>query len=122
MISEPEPADDPVLRDVEPGGDADASPLPTPPSPATPPAAFDEKAEVHFLVDEFGIAPLDAAEMLVAKAGEAQALASEVMAEERQRDPLAGLPVPGPDKDENHIEQGADDLEKPVVHRSSAPT
>jgi hypothetical protein len=123
---------DPALRDVEPGSDADATPVTQPesPPPAGPPREpetsdeqdFDEKAEVHFLADEFGIAPLAAAGILVADESKAETLAAAVMAEERERDPLTGLPVPGPDKDPNHLEKQIADLEKPVVHRPSAPT
>lgn len=89
---------------------------------ATQPPDFDKKAEAHFLADEFGIAPIDAAEMLVPDEAEAQALAAAVLAEERARDPLAGLPVPGPEKDKAHLEKDVADLEKPVVHEPSAPT
>jgi hypothetical protein len=132
MISQSSTEGDPALRDVEPGSDADATPV-TQPEP-TPPAErpretekpeardFDEKAEVHFLADEFGIAPLAAAGMVVAGESEAETIAAAVMAEERERDPLAGLPVPGPDKDPDHLEKEIADLEKPVVHRPSAPT
>lgn len=128
MISQSNSEGDPALRDVEPGSDADATPVSLP--RATPPQEpeapderdFDEKAEVHFLADEFGIAPLAAAGILVADDSEAEKLAAAVMAEERERDPLAGLPVPGPDKDPDHQEKEIADLEKPVVHRPSAPT
>jgi hypothetical protein len=132
MISQSNAEGDPALRDVEPGSDADATPVMQPES--LPPAGrplepetsdeqdFDEKAEVHFLADEFGIAPLAAAGILVADESEAETLAAAVMAEERERDPLAGLPVPGPDKDPDHLETEIADLEKPVVHGPSAAT
>jgi len=77
--------------------------------------------EIHFLADNFGIAPVRGAE-LVADGSDADDLASEAMIEERQRDPLAGVPVPGPDKDPEHIEKGVADLHKPIAHRRSAPT
>jgi hypothetical protein len=112
MISQSSAEGDPALRDVEPGSDADATAVtqPEPLPPAEPPREtekpeardFDEKAEVHFLADEFGIAPLAAARIVVAEESEAETLAAAVMAEERERDPLAGLPVPGPDKDPDH--------------------
>lgn len=78
--------------------------------------------EVHFLADEFGI-PAPRAAALVAEAEpEAEELAIEAIREERQRDPLAGVPVPGADKDREHIENDIGDLEKPVRHDQSAPT
>jgi hypothetical protein len=132
MISQSSAEGDPALRDVQPGSDADATPMT---QPEAPPRAeplqetekpeeqdFDEKAEVHFLADEFGIAPLAAASILVADESRAETLAAAVMAEERERDALAGLPVPGPDKDPDHLETEIADLEKPVVHGPSAPT
>jgi hypothetical protein len=83
---------------------------------------FDKKAEVHFLSDEFGIEPHKAAALITDTEDQAVELAAEVMAEERGDDPLAGLPVPGPEKDPEHLEKEVADLEKPVEHRPSAPT
>ena len=77
--------------------------------------------EIHFLADNFGIVPLRAAE-LIAEGTDADDLAADAMAEEQQRDPLAGVPVPGPEKDREHLEERVADLRKPVVHRRSAPT
>lgn len=91
---------------------------------ASEPFLTDEQkiTEAHFLADNFGIAPIRAAELIVGEGSEADNLASKVMLEERERDPLAGVPVPGGTKDPEHIEEGAEDLEKPVVHEESAPT
>ena len=83
MISQSKAEGDPALRDVEPGSDADATPdtQPEAPPPAEPSRetekpekqGFDEKAEVHFLADEFGVAPLAAAGIVVADESEADA-------------------------------------------------
>jgi len=82
----------------------------------------DEKAEVHFLVDNFDIPPNQAAEVIAGDRETAERLAMEVAAEDRAKDPLEGLPVPDPTKDPEHVEPEVEDLEKPVVHRDSAPT
>lgn len=109
---------------VQTGSDAYLTPLQAaqPPSIEKPRPGFDAKAEAHFLADEFGITPLNAAEVLLDDPTQAQVLAAQVMAEERQRDPLSGVPVPGPQKDPEHLEKEVADLEKPVVHEPSAPT
>jgi hypothetical protein len=86
------------------------------------PDSVDKKADVHFLVDEFGIPPHRAADLIAGEGPKADDLAFEVAAEDRAKDPLAGLPVPDPSIDPEHLERGAGDMEKPVVHRDSAPT
>ena len=78
--------------------------------------------EVHFLADEFGIPAPKAAELVAGASTEAEDLAAEAMREEHERDPLAAEPVPGGDKDREHIEKDIEDLEKPVRHDRSAPT
>ncbi|MDB5612433.1 MAG: hypothetical protein JWQ22_86 [Devosia sp.] len=84
--------------------------------------AVDQKREVHFLVDNFGIAPNQAAEVIAGEGDAADQLGIEVAAEERAKDPLKGVPVPDPTKDPQHLEKEVEDLEKAVVHRDSAPT
>ncbi|HEV7346474.1 MAG TPA: hypothetical protein VGN60_12670 [Devosia sp.] len=76
--------------------------------------------EVHFLTDNFDIPPLRAAQ-LVADRTEVDELAEQAMVE-RQRDPLAAVPVPDPEKAPEHNEKEIGDLHKPVVHDRSAPT
>lgn len=83
---------------------------------------INDNAEVHFLVDNFGIPPNKAAEVIAGEGTTAERLAMEVAAEDRAKDPLEGLPVPDPAKDREHLEKEIEDLEKPVVHRPSAPT
>jgi hypothetical protein len=86
------------------------------------PRSFQQKVkEVHFLSDNFGIPPRRAA-ALIADGQEAEQLATLATLEERERDPLADVPVPDPRKDPEHIEKGIADLEKPVTHNDSAPT
>lgn len=77
--------------------------------------------EVHYLADNFDIPPIRAAE-LVAEGAEVDELAAQAMLEERQRDPLADMPIPNPDKNPQHVEKRIEDLEKPVVHDESAPS
>lgn len=86
------------------------------------PDPVDKKADVQFLVDEFGVPPARAAEVVAGEGPEADELAFAVAAEDRAKDPLEGLPVPDPTKDPEHVEHGAEDLEKPVARRDSAPT
>lgn len=82
----------------------------------------DEKLdEVLFLAETFDIPPFRAA-ALVADGAEAEALALAAIEHERQRDPLAGMPVPDPEKELEHREKEIGDLGKPVVHEDSAPT
>ncbi len=78
------------VPDVVSGRDADATPdtLVEQPQPRGNGDTFDQKVEVQFLADEFGVAPINAAQMLVEDEAAAQELAAEVMAEERERDPL----------------------------------
>ena len=75
----------------------------------------DLNSEAHFLVDNFGILPNRAAELLEPDPKAAEDLAAQIMADDREKDALEGLPVPGPDKDPEHIEKSIKDLEKPVV-------
>lgn len=81
-----------------------------------------DRQEVQFLVDEFDVSPLRAAELIVGEGEAANAVAAAVMKSEHERDPLDGVPVPGPEKDPEHLEPEIGDLEKPVVHQDSAPT
>jgi hypothetical protein len=83
---------------------------------------INQKAEVHFLIDNFDIPPIRAAEVIAGDGEAAERLAMEVAAEDHAKDPLKGLPVPDPTKDPKHVETEVEDLEKPVVHRESAPT
>jgi hypothetical protein len=83
---------------------------------------IDQKAEAHFLMDNFDIPPNKAAEVIAGDGEAAERLAIEVAAEARAKDPLEGLPVPAATKDPEHVEKEVEDLEKPVVHRESAPT
>ena len=82
----------------------------------------DDKQEVQFLVENFDVPPIRAAELIVGEGQAADAVASEVMKAEHESDPLADMPVPDPEKDPEHLEPEIGDLEKPVVHKESAPT
>ena len=63
------------------------------------PRSFQQKVnEVHFLADNFGI-PSRRAAALIADGREAEQLATLASLEERERDPLADVPVPDPRKD-----------------------
>lgn len=84
--------------------------------------AQDKRDDANFLMDNFDIPAREAAELVVEDDAEAQRLATELMRAERAKDPLEGVPVPGPEKDPEHLEKDVGDLEKPVVHRDSAPT
>jgi hypothetical protein len=81
----------------------------------------DKLDEVLFLAETFDIPPVRAA-ALVADGAEAEALALAAIEHERQRDPLAGMPVPDPEKDPEHREKEIGDLGKPVVREDSAST
>ena len=76
---------------------------------------IDLNSEAHFLVDNFGILPNRAAELLEPDPRAAEALAAQIMADDREKDALEGLPAPGPDKDPEHMEKSIKDLGKPVV-------
>lgn len=76
--------------------------------------------EVHFLADEFGIPAPQAAGLLTEDTAEADDLAAQALREERERDPLAEVPVPGHDRDRPHLEREVADLEKPV-RRGDSP-
>ncbi|HEY8575996.1 MAG TPA: hypothetical protein VIL88_06625 [Devosia sp.] len=81
----------------------------------------DKVEEVRFLAENFGIPPRRAAALL-SEGEEAERLAAEALKEERERDPLAHVPVPGEDKDPEHLEKDIGDLGKPVIRDQSAPT
>ncbi|KKC33732.1 hypothetical protein WH91_07170 [Devosia psychrophila] len=67
--------------------------------------AVDQKAEVHFLVDNFGIAPNRAAEVIAGEGDAAEQLGAEVAAEDRDKDPLERVYVPDPNKGPEHVEK-----------------
>ena len=77
-----------------------------------------KKQDARFLVEEFGVLPQNAAALV--HSDNAEALASELLREEREADALAGVPVPGSGKDPEHEERSIKDLEKPVVRRGPA--
>ena len=77
--------------------------------------------EIQFLAENFDMAPAAAAG-LVAEGVEADELAAVAMQGARERDPLAGMPVPSAEKDPEHLEREVADLGKPVVHKPSAPS
>jgi hypothetical protein len=88
---------------------------------ASPNALRQKIDEIHFLADNFGI-PLRRAAALIADPQELDKLSSLALLEERERDPLADVPVPDPQKHPEHLEKDISDLEKPVRHDDSAPT
>lgn len=81
-----------------------------------------EKTDAKFLVEEFGISPQSAAELVTPPGEQADELARTLMSEDRAEDRLAEQPVPASGKDPQHEETGVQDFEKPIDHSYSAPT
>lgn len=81
-----------------------------------------KKQDAIFLVEEFGVKPHGAAQLVHGPGESADQLARELLREEHEADPLAEVPVPGSGKDPDHEETGIEDLEKPIDHSDSAPT
>lgn len=81
-----------------------------------------KKQDAKCLVDEFGVTPQAAAELVIEPGGAADELAIGILVEQHEVDPLSGVPVPGSGRDPAHEETGIEDMEKPVDHTISAAT
>lgn len=67
---------------------------------------FDKMAEARFLINELGMEPIDAARTLSFDESEAQELAAQLIAEEREREADTEVLLPEPTElDGSHLQQ-----------------
>lgn len=75
--------------------------------------------EIRFLANTFDIPPVKAAALVASSDDEAVRIAATATQQLESQDPLAGVPVPEPERDAAHVETHSSELEKPVVHEKA---